>query len=826
MSDSLNFVLMKKCLLLIIIGSFFFSICAKAQKTEVLGKITESDTQDPVPYARINFGNTYIGTLSDLNGNYNLSSLKATSTVVISALGYKNQIITIKLHEVNKIDVVLVKEYVEIGEVTVRPGENPAIAMFHKIIAHKKENNPVNFPSWQSRLYSKTEIDIKNIKEAWKNKKLLSQFAFVFNYIDSLSIQGKTFLPVFFTESISNYYHNSESNTNREEIIANKASGMKTDMIAQFTGKMFEGIDPYDNYITFSDIALISPLNGLGLDYYKYYLLDSAVVNDRKIYELSFKPKLPQEPVFQGKFWVEEQSYALTRLEMKLSEKANINFLNNMQYSIEYQKIGDTWTPRNELLIADLDFRKDKKSQAIGVMARKTNVYENFEFTKVPKENAVGKNAIIVDKDAALKDQAYWEKERPIELQKRETGIYQMVDSIKNVSLYKTISEYIYMFYYGYRDLGKIELGPYYYLFSHNVVEGGRIRLGGRTTFKFNQDLRLNGYTAYGFGDKDFKYGGGFEYYFSKKPRSMISVQAQHDYELLGKSSNAFMEDNILTTILSKNPFTKLNMIDRVTATFDKEWFKGFSNQFSVTATKIASGPFVPFKDSMNNNVPFIRTSEIKINTRFTPGEYVVQNDFERTTLTSYKPIVNVGLTSGLKGFLGGNYDYFKLDVNLTDRILLNPFGYTYFFFQAGKIWGNVPFPLMKIHEGNETFAYDPFAFNLMKYQEFVSDTYASLSLEHHFQGFFLNKIPLFRQLKWREIVGVRTLVGSYDVNQHKDLQFPVGMRGLDGRPYTEFSAGLENIFKVFRVEAVWRYNYNDQAKVVLGLLFSFQITL
>ena len=817
---------MEKFILLIIIGLIFCVFNAEAQKTEVLGKITESDTGEPVPYARINFKDTYIGTMSDANGNYNLSSIKATAGVVVSALGYKNQIFTIKLNQVNKLDIALVKDYIAIQEVTVRPGENPAIAMFRKIIAHKKENNPSNFPSWQSRLYSKTEIDVKNIKKEWKTKKLMSQFAFVFNYIDSLDVQGKNFLPVFFTETISNYYHNSDLNINQEEVIATQASGVKSDMFAQFTGKTFEGINPYDNYIAISDIGLISPLNALGLDYYKYYLLDSAIVNNSKIYELSFKPKLPQEPVFQGKFWVEEKSFALTHLEMQLSGKANINFLNNLQYSIEYQKTGDKWTPRNESILADLDIRKEKNSEKLGIMGRKTTVYEDFTFTPVSRATSRTNNLIIVDKDAAKKDLAYWEKERPVELQKRELGIYQMVDSIKNVRMYKTIAEYIYMFYYGYRDLGTVELGPYYYLYSKNVVEGSRFRIGGRTTMKFNKNLRLNGYGAYGFGDQDFKYGGGFEYYFSKNPRSMIGMQVQHDYELLGKSSNAFMEDNILTTILSKNPLSKLNMIDRIGATVDKEWFTGFSNQLSVTSTNIFTGPFVPFIDQQGNIVPSLRTGEIRLNTRYTPREYVVQDDFERTTLLSYEPVINVGLTSGIKGFMGGDYDYFRLDFNLTDRILLNPFGYTYFLLQAGKIWGNVPWPLMKIHEGNETYAFDPFAFNMMNYQEFVSDTYASLSLEHHFQGFFLNKIPLFRHLKWREIAGVRSLIGSYDANQHKDFVFPEGMKGLDKRPYTEFSLGLENILKVVRVDAVWRYNYNDQAKVRFGLLFSLQIIL
>ncbi len=817
---------MRRFFSLILIGFLLPVLKAEAQKTEVFGKITEEGTGDAVPYARISFKNTYIATMSDLNGNYNLSSVKANDTIVFYGLGYKSQTIAIKLNQSNKIDVELVKEFVNLDEVTVRPGENPAIAMFRKIIEHKKENNPANFPSWQSRLYSKTEIDVKNIKDIWKRKKIFSQFGFIFNYIDSLSVQGKTFLPVFFTETISNYYHNSDLNSNREDIIASKASGVTSDMITQFTGKMFEGINPYDNYINLFDLGLVSPLNTLGLDYYRFWLLDSAVVNGNKVYELSFHPRFRQEPVFEGKLWVEDKSFALTKLEMVLSGKVNINFLNNLQYSVEYQKSGERWVPRNELLIGDLDMMKNKKSEKLGIMGRKTNVYENFQFTQTPAEKSRGKIQITVDKNAVKKDDSFWEKERPIELQKRELGIYEMVDSIQKVPLYKTVTEYIYMFFYGYRDLGPVELGPYYYLYSHNEVEGSRFRVGGRTTTKFNSKLRLNGYTAYGFGDDDFKYGGGFEYFFSVNPLRKVGLQVQHDYELLGKSSNAFMEDNILTTVLAKNPFTKLNMVDNVTATADYEWFKGFSNRLSISAQKISSGPFVPFIDQQGNIVPTIRTGEIKFNTWFAPHQYVVVNDFERTTFGAYKPEMNLGVTSGIKGLLGGKYDYLRLDFSLAQKVLFNPFGYTYYILQGGKIWGDVPFPLMKIHEGNETYAFDYTAFNLMNYQEFVSDEFTSLMIEHHFQGFFLNKIPLFKRLKWREIVGARTLVGSYHTDQHKEFVLPTGMKGLDHRPYTEFSIGLENILKIIRVDAVWRYNYNEQAKTNLGILFSLQLIL
>ena len=795
---------------------------ARAQKTVILGKITEVGSNTPIPYVNVIFKDTYTGTMSDLNGNYNLSSTKPTSAIEVSAVGYKKQVFKIKLNQVNRIDVSMVEDIIALGEISVRPGEDPAIPIFRKVV----ENNPANFPSWQSRLYSKIEIDIKNINGSLRKKKMLKQFKFVFKYIDSLEIQGKTFLPVFFTETVSNYYHNSDNNSNREEITASKASGMKTDMITQFTGKMYEGVNPYDNYIMVSDVGLISPLNSLGLQFYHYYLRDSTMVNGKKIYEISFKPRLPQDPTFKGKIWIEDESFALTKLDMQLSTKANVNFLNNLQYSIEYQKKDDRWVPRNESMIADLDIKKDKDSEKIGLMGRKTNVYQDFKFGEVNSAPNLQKNAIVVNKEAVLKNETYWDKARPIELQKREAGIYAMVDSIKNVPLYKTVAEYLYMFYYGYRDIGKIEVGPYFSLLSSNQVEGDRIRIGGRTTMKFDHNLRLNGYSAYGFNDRDLKYGGGFEYFFSKKPRTMVAFQGYHDYDLLGVSSNAFTRDNFLTSVLAKNPYTKLNMVDKFKVTFDKDWVRGLSNQFSITSTNIKSGPLVPFIDPQGNLVPSIRTGEIRLNTRYAPKESIILDGFERTTFGIFNPILNLSVTSGLKGFLGGNFDYLRLDANFHDKIAINPIGYVTFFLQAGKIWGNVPWPLMKIHEGNESYAFDAYAFNLMNYQEFVSDTYVSLFLEHHFQGFFLNKIPLFRKLKWREIVGMRSLFGSYDPTQHAGLVFPKGMTGLRSTPYTEFSAGLENIFKIIRVDAVWRYNYNDNRKVVLGVLFSLQLTL
>jgi len=811
--------------LLILIYSFSFILTISAQTTEISGKVTEKETGFPIPYANIVFSGSFIGTTTDINGNYNLKTSKPGATLDVSAIGFKKQKVTIKLNQKNVIDFALEEEVFTLGEVKILPGENPANIIVRNIIANKNVNNPREFPSWKSRIYAKTEIDLKNVSRNLANQKILADFEFIFEYLDSIGTQGKTFLPVFFTETISNYYHDKEKGKDREEIIASKASGMKTDFLSQLTGKLYEDVSIYDNYITISEVGLISPVNNQALQFYKFYLVDSILTGDKKVYELSFRPKLPQEPVFIGKLWVEDGSFALTKIEIQLSDKANVNFINNLQYAVEFQKTDDKWVPRNESIVADVDIQKNKNSELLGVIARKTNIYEDFRFMPVSEETKKFREQITVAPDV-IKDEEFWINARPIELQQREENIYNMVDSIKNVKLFRTTAEYIYMLYYGYRDLGKVELGPYYYLFSANKVEGSRFRFGARTTYKFNKNLRLNGYSAYGTLDKEFKFGGGLEYFFSVKPLSVLTFKGQHDVEMLGKSSNAFMEQNIMTTLLSKTPNTKLSMVDRLEITAKKEWFAGFINEIGVSSTKIYTAPFVPLLNQQGEVVPSIQNGELSFKMRFAPNEEVLRDDFERTVIPGYDPIFTFQINKGINGFLGGDYNYSKIHASLMDKWKINPLGYSQYYLQVGKIWGEVPWPYLKIHEGNETYAWDSQSFNLMYYQEFVSDTYVSLFWEHHFIGFFLNKVPVFRKLKWREVVGMRTLWGSYDEVKHNSLLLPGNMKGLGSQPYTEFSAGLENIFKFLRVDGVWRTNYNEQTKHQFGLLFSIQVRL
>lgn len=815
---------MKSFFPLLVVFLLTIEIC-HAQKATVSGKVMQETDKSLVRSAYIFVKGTYTGAMTDSLGKFKLVAAQLPDSIQVVSIGYQKKTIGLQKGHETKLEIYLTPEVYSLQSIDVRPGVNPAFALLKKVIERKGENDPANLPPWHANVYNKVEIDLKNIKRPDKKRRIWRQFDFIYNHIDTLEADKKPFLPVFITETLSEVYHE-KNKENLIKITGTKASGMQTSLITDFTGQLYGDVNPYDNFIPLGDIGLISPFNRQGLIYYKYSLLDSAVVEHKKIYELSFKPKLPQEPTFKGKFWIADSTFAITRIEFFLSGNVNVNFLNNLVITKAYQFNGERWLPQEEHVFADLNLKKGEEKKMIGFLGRKTTFYKNYDFVSRPLDASDRKAVVFSNEQDLNKDDKYWEENRPMKLLKQEAGIYSMVDSLKDIPLFKTAADYIQMFFFGYKDMGKYELGPYNYFISFNKIEGSRFRFGGRTTAEFSPNIRLNGFLAYGFGDFKFKYGGGFDYFFNKSPRFSISPEYERDYKLLGKSENAFSEDNILNSLLSKRATTKLNLIDSYDLKLNKEWTNTFSNQLEFNRRRIFSSPYVPFINQAGNIVESLTASELTLNTRIASDEKFILGDFDKRRLGSKYPVINLNLTMGLKNVFGSDYNYTKLNINIYDKLNLNPFGYTTYYLQAGKIWGDVPFPLLKIHEGNETYAFDIMAFNLLEYQNFVSDQYASLFLEHHFQGFFLNKIPLLMRLKWREVVGFRMLAGSLDSTQHQQFKFPGNMSGLGSAPYMETSVGIENILKVIRVDAVWRLNYKNPNTTRLGLMFSFQFSL
>ena len=798
------------------------SFSSIAQSTKIRGRIIDSETKQPLPFVNIAFKGTTIGTTSDFDGQYFLETRTPTDSLHISFVGYKEQAFLIQKGSFQTINVELKSEAFDLQEVVVKPGENPAHVLLRKIIANKNKNNPSRFDSYQYESYTKMEMDLNNIKEDFKNKRIMRQFQFVFDYMDTSVVTGKPYLPIFITESLSDYHFQKKPRVEREIIKASKMSGIEDNAsLAQFTGQLHQNVNIYDNFIDLFDMGFVSPIADGGLRYYKYYLTDSAYRDGSWCYHMSFKPKRKQEPTFVGDFWVVDTTFAIQNMQMRIAKDVNLNWVKDLVSNNEFQKLNDSiWFLKKQNLFVDFMLTEKDTTRQMGFFGRKTISYKNVKLNEPIKEEIIKlDNNVIVDENALSQPENFWDDARPFKLSDREAGIYAMVDSIQNVPLYKNIIDIITTFVTGYYVKGKFEYGPYYKLYSFNEIEGNRYMFGGRTSNQFSKKIMLNGHLAYGDKDDKFKYGLGFLYMINKLPRQAFGMQYKHDIIQLGKSPNAFTEGNILASLLKRNPNDKLTMLSELEAHYEKEWFQGFSNTLKFRYRDISPTKYVPFVAPGpigGNPVSRIKSSEIELRTRWTKNEKVVMGEFERVHLGGPVPIVNLYLTMGMKDVLSSDHEYFKMDLSVEHTLELPPLGNLYYLITGGKLFGKVPYPLLHLHEGNETYAFDPFAFNMMNYYEFASDQYVSLFVEHHFNGLILNRIPLFRRLKWRTVVSGKGLIGSLSdqnngalIGTEAKMLFPQGLSDVS-KPYFEASVGIENIFKFIRVDAMWRLTHLD----------------
>ncbi len=792
----------------------FFSVSfafSQGQLTKIRGKVIDAQTKEPLPYVNITFKNTTQGTITSDKGEFFLESRTATDTIVVSFVGYKPATLRIRKGVYQEVSVDLEPELIELEAVVVKPGESQANRIIRNIIKNKDRNNPANL-TYRCKSYNKIQIDINNIDNDIKNSKLLNQFQFIWDYVDTNAVTGKSYLPIFITESLSDYYYSANPKMEKEIIKATKMSGVNNESVAQFTGKIYQGINIYDNYINIFDQGLVSPISNSGLLFYKYILLDSMYIDNRWCYQITFRPRRKMEPTFTGDFWVNDSTWAVVKAQIRVSDMVNLNFVNDMVATAEFMPINDTlWFPKQMTLFVDFNLT-DKTT---GFFGHRTTSYSDVElFVQFPGDVAEMPTNLKVEEGALDKSKEYWAQARPFELTPREANIYQMVDSVQQIPMYKTFIDIVNMFVNYYYVVGYWEIGPYYQTYSFNEIEGNRFKISGRTSNEFSKKIMFDAFLAYGDKDNRFKWGLGSIYMINKNPREALRISYKSDIEQLGQSPNALTEDNILTSFLRRNPNYKLTLVKDFTAYYEKEWFVGLSNKVTFSHRIIYPTEFIPFTQVVDgSDLKSITSATITLNTRWIKNEQFVSGEFEKVSLGSTWPEVNFDVTKSIKGFAGSEYNFWKLHLNYYHKFNVNPIGYARLIVDAGKIFGKVPYPLLQLHEGNETYAFDRYAFNMMNYYEFASDQYVSLYYEHHFQGFFLNHFPLLRRLKWREVVTAKYLIGSINDENFEVLKFPVGL-GEVSKPYMEVGVGVENIFKIVRVDALWRLTHLDNPNI------------
>jgi len=819
----------RKLYLICSILFFLAGFSGFSQSYTISGKVFDSESKEPLPFVPVIIKGTTVGATTDFDGNYSITTTATGDSLVASYVGYIKISRALRRGENQTVNLPMVLQGVNLLEVVVKAGENPAHRIIRNVIANKKYNNKRRLDAYQYESYNKVEFDLNRIPKEMRERKIFKPIQFVFDNVDSLNSGEKPSLPIFITESLSDLYFRSNPDLKKEVIKASKITGIENTSITSVMGDMYQNINVYDNNILVFGKDFVSPISDNGFFYYKYYLEDSLFIGSTRCYQIRFKSKRPNELCFSGNMWIADTTWAIKRLEMSIPKDANINFINAANVVQEFARIDSTWMLSKDRLVIDFSMYKNQ----VGVYGRKTTSYTDFVINqpKEPKFYEFG-DKIIVEDSAMKKTDAFWDQHRHDSLSYREKKIYKMIDTIKTLPVYKTWVDIFTIFVSGYKVVNNFEIGPYFNLVSYNRVEGLRTRFGGRTSSKFSRWYELQGYVAYGFKDEKFKYSVGFKTFITKKPhRQLVGMTYKSDYEILGQSQNGFSQDNIFASLFRTNPLTNLTRVDQTYAWYEREWVEGLTSRVTLigrTITPLIANSYRYYAaDGSIRTKESIRNTEARLNVRFAYKEKFISGDFTRISLGTKFPVFQFNYSKSLQNAFRGEYNYQKVVLNISDRIrLISLLGYTDYIGEVGKIYGAVPYPLMELHGGNETYIYDYMAYNMMKYYEFASDQYASVGVFHHFEGLLFNKVPLIKKLKWREVVTGKALWGSVNDRNRSTLIFPSTLHALGAEPYVELTAGIENIFKVFRVDFLYRATYqNPKASNNIGVKAGFQLT-
>lgn len=832
------------CLKIFVLALFLFSSSIVfAQITRVSGIVTDAKTKQTLPFVNISFVNSTAGVSSDEQGKYALQSETPYSQIKITYVGYKSLILAITPGKDQVVNIRLFAEEQQLDEVVIKSGkkvryrnkDNPAVELIRQVIAHKDQNRPENYDYVQYKEYDKMQFALSNVSPTLSDKKFFRKYKFLLDNRDSTLVPGKSLLPIYLDEKLSNNYYRKDPEKKKTIVLGEKSvnfgSYVDNEGLTQYLKHLYYNVDIYSNNIFLVTVQFLSPISNSAPTFYKFFITDTVVVNNTKVVELSFTPRNTTDQLFEGKIYVTlDGHYAVQKAELNVNKDINLNFVNRLHVDLEFEQNPDArYHLSKSTILVDFGLTKNKKGGAVGI---RTITFKDYLVNKALPDTTYDGPGIVELDDSKDRSNQYWAQNRLDTLTTAESKVYHNIDTLKTIPSYRRTMDIISLVLAGYKSFGPFEVGPANSFYSFNPVEGLRLRFGGRTTPELSKRYYFETYAAYGFKDERWKYFLSATYSLNDKsiykfPQNYIRASFQRDTKIPGAALQFVQEDNFLLSF-KRGENDKYLYNDFYRIDYVHEYENHFSYNFGLkkwTQSPAGSLYFINEVNGLPHNITELTTTEFTAGIRYAPHEQFYQGKIYRIPIVGKYPVIAVDYTMGLKNVFGGEYNYKSLHFRLDKHFYFSQLGYADVIFEAGHIFGQVPYPLLTIPHANQTYAYQVGSYNLMNFLEFANDHYESINIDQHFNGFFFNKIPLLKKLKWREVVSAKALWGGVSNENNPALhpslyQFPVDGNGrpityiMGSTPYVEGSVGIENIFKFFRVDLVKRFNYLDHADI------------
>lgn len=832
----------KSFLLFLLLGC-----CFTISAQNIQGVVTDSLTNEPIPYLSVFYEGKGVGGITDNDGHYSVETRKGWNKLTFSAVGYVTKVVNIIPGVTKTMNVKMRPDDIMLDEVVVKPKRekysrknNPAVELMKKVIAHKNNNKLSENDYYQYNKYQKITMSLNDVTPEMLEKGMYKKMPFLKDQIEHCEETNKFILPISVDETASQKIYRKHPKSEKTIIKGMSSTGVNElfatgDMLSTVLKDVFTDVNIYDDDIRLLQYPFISPISSSdAISFYKYYIMDTTYVDKDKCFHLTFVPNNSQDFGFTGHLYVlADSSYTVKKCTMNLPKKSGVNFVDNMDIIQEFEQLPNgEWVLKTDDMIVEMTLMKIMQ----GFQIRRTTRYSDYAFDELPQQLFKRKGAEIKEADAMMRGEDFWNQYRPVPLTQTESSMDMLVKKLEQMPGFKYVIFVLKAFIENFVETGtkenpsKVDIGPVNTMISNNYIDGLRLRMSAQTTANLNPHLFLKGYYAYGFKDHRSKYMGEVEYSFNKKeylPREFPknSVTFSYQYDVMSPTDKFLKtdKDNVFVSFKTST-VDQMSYVRNIALKYENETQFGLKTTVELkhSTDEPTGGLSYIVNDDQRTLIPEIQTMEASLAFRYAPGETFINTKQRRIPVSFDAPVFTLSHTTGFKGVLGGEYNFNLTEVGLYKRFWFSSWGKIDMFVKGGAQWNKVPFPLLIMPAANLSYILQRETFNLINNMEFLNDRYASLDVTWDLNGKIFNRVPLLKKLKWREAIGFKMLYGHL-TDKNNPLKRP-GDNELflfptrDGRPtsfvmdpktpYMECSVGIHNIFKILHIDYVRRLNY------------------
>ena len=813
---------------------FLLAVTMTVNAQKISGVVVDAETGDTLLYPSASYKGHHVAVSGNAMGAYTIQRHNGWQ-LTFSAVGYKSKTVNVTASTPSVLNVKLKPDTKQLSEVVVKSKrekysrkDNPAVELMRRVIEAKKKTDLENHDFLQYSKYQKITLAVNDIKPSDLDSGFFAKKQWLIDQIETSPFNHKLILPVSVDETVTQHIYRKDPKTEKSIIKGQSSTGVNQliqtgDILNVALKDVFTDVDIYDDYVRLLQYPFVSPIGKNAIGFYRYYIQDTVYVDRDLCYHLEFLPNNQQDFGFRGELYIlADSSLHVKRCDLTIPRRSDVNFVDNLHVSQQYTKLANgEWALTVDDMIVEM-----KLARAFGnfLVTRVTRL-SDYAFDEIPRQLFKGKAKERKEADAMMRDEAFWNQYRSVELTKSESSMDAFIHRIEQLKGFK------YFIFAGkalienFVETGdvnhpsKFDIGPVNTMISKNFIDGYRFRLSGQTTANLNKHWFASGYIARGIDSKKTYYDGQLTYSFNKKeylprefPKRTITFSSSYDVMAPSDKYMPTDKDNVFTAF-KWTTVDKMMFYNRQKLAFEYEQEWGLKTLAYIKREVNEAAGNIEFGRQKLN------TTELSLQLQLAPGRTYINTKQRRLPINLDAPVFGLGHTLGIKGFLGGDYRYNLTEASIYKRFWVGSWGKIDTYLKAGAQWNKVPFPLLIMPAANLSYIVEDGTFNLINNMEFLNDRYASLDVSWDLNGKILNRIPLLKKLKWREYIGVKCLWGDLtdknnpmlpeNVGDPELWQFPQGSYVMDPkRPYVELIAGVHNIFKLLHVEYVRRLNY------------------